>query len=197
MLWRVSAYCPPGFPSPTMSFIRLRDADPMVASRGARHADRPRIDRPGASTAMVLVRSAGRLGLADPTGSPASLEPSAARMVPDAGRSGRQPRICRSSARIAASSPGSAWSQPQMWSVPWTTSSRSSSAADQRTSPVWPPRPTAACSIARSTETTTSPRCRRWPGGSANRGAGALEAGPQPAGTTARPSDRCGPCGSR
>ena len=40
--------------------------------------------------------------------------------------------------------------------------------ADQRTSPVWPPRPSSACSIARSTETTMSPRCGRRPGGSAN-----------------------------
>ena len=43
--------------------------------------------------------------------------------------------------RIAASSAGSAWSQPQTWSVPWVTSSRSSSRALHRTSPVWPPRP--------------------------------------------------------
>jgi len=50
----------------------------------------------------------------------------------------------RSSARMAASSSGSAWSQPQTCSVPWTTSSRSSSRASQRTSPVWPPRPASA-----------------------------------------------------
>ena len=50
-----------------------------------------------------------------------------------------------------------------------STSRRSSSAADQRTSPVWPPRPVSACSIARSTETTMSPRCGRRPGGSGKR----------------------------
>ena len=42
----------------------------------------------------------------------------------------------RSRSRIAASSSGSAWSQPHTWSVPWVTRRRSSSAADQRTSPV-------------------------------------------------------------
>ncbi len=42
----------------------------------------------------------------------------------------------RSRARIAASSSGSAWSQPQRWSVPCVTSRRSSSAGVQRTSPV-------------------------------------------------------------
>ena len=57
------------------------------------------------------------------------------------------------------------------WSAPWVTRRRSSSAADQRTSPVWPPRPAAACSAARSTETTMSPRCGRCPGGAANAGA--------------------------
>ena len=42
----------------------------------------------------------------------------------------------RSRARIAASSSGWAWSQPQRWSDPCVTSSRSSSAAVERTSPV-------------------------------------------------------------
>ncbi len=40
--------------------------------------------------------------------------------------------VAVSRARIAASSSGSAWSQPQRWSVPWVTRRRSSSAADQR-----------------------------------------------------------------
>ena len=39
---------------------------------------------------------------------------------------------------------------------------------DQRTSPVWPPRPAAACSAARSTDTTMSPRCSRRRAASAN-----------------------------
>lgn len=43
---------------------------------------------------------------------------------------------CRSRARIAASSTGSAWSQPQTCRTPWVTRSRSSSAGDQRTSSV-------------------------------------------------------------
>ena len=34
---------------------------------------------------------------------------------------------------MAASSAGSAWSQPHRWSAPWTTRRRSSSAGDQRT----------------------------------------------------------------
>ena len=87
----------------------------------------------------------------------------------------RQRRHHRSSrcsrARIADSSAGSAWSQPQTWSVPWVTRSRSSSRASQRTSPVWPPRPASACSTARSTDTITSPRCGRASGGSAKRDA--------------------------
>ena len=97
----------------------------------------------------------------------------------------------RSRARIAASSAGSAWSQPQMWSVPWVTRSRSSSAGDQRTSPVWPPRPASACSMARSTETTMSPRCGRRPGRQRERGRRIR------AGTRARRSGRSCPCGSR
>ena len=53
-----------------------------------------------------------------------------------------------------------------MCRAPWIASSRNSSTADQRTSPVWPPRPAPACSMARSTEITMSPRCGRRPGGS-------------------------------
>ena len=86
--------------------------------------------------------------------------PAVRRAIPVGPRGGRF-----SSARIAASSSGSAWSQPQTCRAPWVTSRRSSSAADQRTSPVWPPRPSAACSTARSTETTMSPRCGRGRGG--------------------------------
>ena len=48
---------------------------------------------------------------------------------------------------MARSSEAVAWSQPQMCNVPWVTSRRSSSAGDQRTSPVCPPRPASACSI--------------------------------------------------
>ncbi len=70
--------------------------------------------------------------------------------------------------RMAASSAGSAWSQPPRWSVPWTASSRSSSDGAQLRSPVWPPRPATACAMARSTEITTSPRCGRRPGGNGN-----------------------------
>lgn len=61
---------------------------------------------------------------------------------PDGGRPARDhglrstPRSRRSTARIAASSSGVAWSQPQMCSTPCVTSSRSSSAASQCTSPV-------------------------------------------------------------
>jgi hypothetical protein len=51
-----------------------------------------------------------------------------------AGTSG-SPSSTRSRARIAAPSTGSAWSQPHTWSVPCVTSSRSSSAADQRVVP--------------------------------------------------------------
>ena len=70
----------------------------------------------------------------------------------------------RSRVRIAVSSSGSAWSQPQMCSAPWVTSSRSSSAGDHWTSPVWPPRPCSACSMARSTDTMMSPRSMRSAG---------------------------------
>ena len=86
-----------------------------------------------------------------------------------------------SSLRIAAPSTGSAWSQPQMWSVPWVTSRRSSSAGDQRTSPVQPPRPVRP---GRSPAPPT-PRCRRGgPGARRQRergrevGRAAADAGP-------------------
>ncbi|MBM4407489.1 MAG: MarR family transcriptional regulator [Chloroflexi bacterium] len=73
-----------------------------------------------------------------------------------------------SSARIAAPSAGSAWSQPQTCRTPCATSRRSSSRASHATSPVWPPCPIAACIRARSTDTTTSPRWTRAPGGRGN-----------------------------
>ena len=70
---------------------------------------------------------------------------------------------------------------------------------DQRTSPVWPPRPAAACSAARSTETTTSPRWSRRPGGVANAGggrragAGDDDAGNEPAGNSGNERTSVGP----
>ena len=98
-------------------------------------------------------------------------------MVPLSDRRAGHPRRRASSARMAASSAGSAWSQPHRWSVPWTASSRSSSEGAQRRSPVWPPRPATACSIARSTEMTTSPRWRRRPGGNGKAAGAAALAG--------------------
>ena len=91
------------------------------------------------------------------------------------GRPTGSPSSSRSRARIAVSSAGSAWSQPQTCSVPWVTRRRSSSAGDQRMSPVCPPRPDSACSMARWTETTMSPRCGRRPGGSSKVGVAAPE----------------------
>ena len=49
----------------------------------------------------------------------------------ESSRSFAVPSSRRSRSRMAASSSGSAWSQPQMWSAPWVTSRRSSSAGDQ------------------------------------------------------------------
>ena len=74
------------------------------------------------------------------------------------------------------------------------------------TSPVWPPWPSSACAIARSTETTMSPRCGRAPGRQRERGRAAAAArrglarvrreAPRAAaaGTTGRRSGRRRPC---
>ena len=87
--------------------------------------------------------------------------------------------------------------------MPWVTSRRSSSAGDQRTSPVCPPRPWSACSIARSTEIAMSPMwVRARPHGRSARRPRARSAAPRGAGTTpagasgrtARRSGRRRPC---
>src|SRR5579862_5587736 len=129
MLWRVSAYWSPGFPSP-MTILSM--------ARSPEHANQPRDDV--------------RRGV-----------PGWYRAAP---RSGQDRRRACSRLRIARSSSRLAWSRPQRCRVPCVTRSRSSSAGDQRTSPVWPPRPWTACSTARSTEIAMSPmwiRGARWP----------------------------------
>ena len=111
-------------------------------ARRRRRVPRPEVARPGCGPFA-----------------PSGAGPSGAGFAPLAASS----RSRRSSARIALSS-RSAWSQPQMWRVPCVARRRSSSAGDQRTLPVWPPRPDSAWSMARSTEIAMSPRCVRDPG---------------------------------
>ena len=143
----------PGFPRPTTTFTtdRLRRRHGRARSL-AGHGERPRDG----------VRR----------GSPAMVSRPGVRLTARAGR-------C-SSARIAASSAGSAWSQPQTWSVPWVTRRRSSSAGDQRTSPVWPPRPCSACSIGPLDRDDDVAEVRRRPGGRAKATAGPLAVGALP-----------------
>ena len=99
-------------------------------------------------------------------------------------RAASRPSRRASRRRIAASSAGSAWSQPQTCSVPWrdqqARARRAGPSDDRRSSRRGRP---SACSIARSTDTTTSPRCGRVPGGSGERGARSAN---RPAGRPAR-----------
>ena len=143
-LWRVPAYCEPGVPEP--------DDDLQPTLRGQHDRARSRLGRTDGracrdGTPGGRAASRGRLpGMV--AGCPSRLT-----------ASDRESR--RSRARIRASSSGSAWSSPQMWSVPWVTRSRSSSAGTSgRRRSGRRGRPP-ACSTARSTETTMSPR---WAG---------------------------------
>ena len=109
------------------------------------------------------------------------------------GRSRRDPGAAVPASRMARLVRAVAWSQPQMCNVPWVTSRRSSSAGDQRTSPVCPPRPASACSIARSTETTMSPRWMRLPGGRGDVGCRAAPGMKDAGGSNGNDSTSVGP----
>ena len=130
MLWRVPAYCDPGFPRPTTTFNRP-SADSTTGPDPA----------PGGPAAMVARRTSSRLGE----------EPSAR------GRASRPPRPAR---RGPSRRCGACRGSPAGAARRRATSGRRRSGRRG---------PSSAWSIARSTETTMSPRCGRRPGGSGKR----------------------------